>query len=150
MWFRLPYYHQGRIQDFKLGGALKIFGPSGARRENFEVFRVKNHDFTQKKTMRPPPWIRPWSRPRQSTVIMKQKHIEIIYTGTCLNLIDNHIGFKKSKIGIIYSIIYSRSILWNGLYVWVERWRISDWSDENLLLHSTMKSILRWQKYECC
>ena len=38
---------QGWIQDFKLGGALKIIAPSGARRENFGVFRVKNHDFTQ-------------------------------------------------------------------------------------------------------
>jgi hypothetical protein len=33
---------QGRIQDFKLGGARKTIAPSGG------VFRVKNHDFTQK------------------------------------------------------------------------------------------------------
>ena len=34
---------QGRIQDFKLGGgALKNIAPSGG------IFRVKNHDFTQK------------------------------------------------------------------------------------------------------
>ena len=41
---------QGRIQDFKLGGggALRKIGPSGGRRENFGVFRMKNHDFTQK------------------------------------------------------------------------------------------------------
>ena len=40
---------QGRIQDFKLrGGALKKIAPSGGRRENFGVFRVKNHDFTPK------------------------------------------------------------------------------------------------------
>ena len=31
-------WRQGRIQDFKLRGAFKIFW----------VFRVKNHDFTQK------------------------------------------------------------------------------------------------------
>ena len=31
---------QGRIQDFKLGG--------GALKKLFEVFRVKNHDFTPK------------------------------------------------------------------------------------------------------
>jgi hypothetical protein len=37
---------QGRIQDFKLWGALKKIAPSGGRRENFGVFRVKNHDFT--------------------------------------------------------------------------------------------------------
>jgi hypothetical protein len=40
---------QGRFQDFKLGGgALKKIAPSGGRRENFGVFRVKNHDFTPK------------------------------------------------------------------------------------------------------
>jgi hypothetical protein len=42
---------QGRIQDFKLGGgALKKIAPSRGRRENFGVFRVKNHDFTPKKS----------------------------------------------------------------------------------------------------
>ena len=30
------------------GGALKKIAPSGGRRENFGVFRVKNHDFTPK------------------------------------------------------------------------------------------------------
>ena len=45
---------QGRIQDFKLEGALKIMAPSGARLENFGVFRVKYHDFTQKNRVRPP------------------------------------------------------------------------------------------------
>ena len=30
------------------GGALKKIAPSGGRRENFWVFRVKNHDFTPK------------------------------------------------------------------------------------------------------
>ena len=66
--------YQGRIQDFKLGGALKKIAPSGGRREHFwgyfvwkitilrqkiiffpiaegdanifGVFRMKNHDFT--------------------------------------------------------------------------------------------------------
>jgi hypothetical protein len=42
---------QGRIQDFKLGGALKKIAPSGGRRENFGVFRVKNHDFTPKNVI---------------------------------------------------------------------------------------------------
>jgi hypothetical protein len=32
--------YQGRIQDFKLGGALKKIAPSRGRRENFGVFRV--------------------------------------------------------------------------------------------------------------
>ena len=67
--------NQGRIQDLKLGGAhLKKLrrGEGGA---NFlGVFRVKNHDFTQKNHIfsnlrgggggartgcAPPPWIRP-------------------------------------------------------------------------------------------
>ena len=42
-------FKQGRIQDFKLGGALKKKShqaKGGAK--TFEVFRVKNHDFTQK------------------------------------------------------------------------------------------------------
>ena len=41
-------YLQGRIQDFKLEGALKRIAPSGGRRENVRVLRVKNHDFTPK------------------------------------------------------------------------------------------------------
>jgi hypothetical protein len=63
---------QGRIQDFKLGGAhLKKLRRAEGGAKNFGVFRVKNHDFTQKKfiyfpilggggarRMRPP-WIRP-------------------------------------------------------------------------------------------
>jgi hypothetical protein len=39
---------QGRIQDFKLVGVLKKIAASGGRRENFGVFRAKNHDFTPK------------------------------------------------------------------------------------------------------
>jgi hypothetical protein len=42
------YTIQGRIQDFKLGGALKKIAPSGGGAKIFEVFRVKNHDFTPK------------------------------------------------------------------------------------------------------
>ena len=60
---------QGRIQDLKLGGAhlKKLRRPEwGAK--IFEVFRVKNHDFTPKiiifqfKAPPPPPWIHPWDR----------------------------------------------------------------------------------------
>jgi hypothetical protein len=41
---------QGRIQDFKLGGAhLKKLRRAEGGAKNFGVFRVKNHDFTQKK-----------------------------------------------------------------------------------------------------
>ena len=40
---------QGRIQDFKLGGAhLKKLGRAEGGAKMFGVFRVKNHDFTQK------------------------------------------------------------------------------------------------------
>ena len=40
---------QGWIQDIKLGGAhLKKLGRAEGGAKNFGVFRVKNHDFTQK------------------------------------------------------------------------------------------------------
>ena len=40
---------QGRIQDFKLGGAhLKKSRRAEGGAKNFGVFRVKNHDFTTK------------------------------------------------------------------------------------------------------
>jgi hypothetical protein len=40
---------QGRIQDFKLGGAhLKKLCRAEGDEKIFGVFRVKNHDFTQK------------------------------------------------------------------------------------------------------
>ena len=40
---------QGRIQDFKLGGAVKIISCEKSR------FYAKNHDFTQKINSPPPP-----------------------------------------------------------------------------------------------
>ena len=46
-------YHgiQGRIQDFKLGGAhLKKLRRAEGGAKIFGVFRVKNHDFTPKKS----------------------------------------------------------------------------------------------------
>ena len=48
---------QGRIRDFKLGGggALKKIAPSGGRRENFGVFRVKNHIFSNFRGRPPGP-----------------------------------------------------------------------------------------------
>jgi hypothetical protein len=62
---------QGRIQDFKLGGAhLKKLRRAEGGAKNVGVFRVKNHDFTPKnhifsnsrggaRRIRLPPWIRP-------------------------------------------------------------------------------------------
>jgi hypothetical protein len=62
---------QGRIQDFKLGGAdLKKLRRTERGAKILWVFRVKNHDFTPKnlifsnfrggaRRVRPPPWIRP-------------------------------------------------------------------------------------------
>jgi hypothetical protein len=42
--------HQGRIQDFKLGGAhLKKLRRAEGGAKIFGVIRVKNHDFTPKK-----------------------------------------------------------------------------------------------------
>ena len=69
-YYKFTYCYQGRIQDFKLGGAhLNFFwGISceksrfyakksyfsnfrgGGAREIFGVFHVKNHDFTPKKS----------------------------------------------------------------------------------------------------
>ena len=47
------YYIQGRIQDFKLGGGgahlQKLRRAEGGAKID-GVFRVKNHDFTQKKS----------------------------------------------------------------------------------------------------
>ena len=48
---KLTVIEQGRIQDFKLGGALKKKlrrAEGGAK--NIGVFRVKNHDFTPKNS----------------------------------------------------------------------------------------------------
>jgi hypothetical protein len=63
---------QGRIQDFKLGGAnFKKLRRAEGGAKIFGVFRVKNHHFTQKKIISfpilggsapcspSPPWIRP-------------------------------------------------------------------------------------------
>ena len=59
------------------GGALKKIAPSGGRRENVGVFRVKNNDYTPNffspilgggrapgapPPPPPPPWIRPWTQ----------------------------------------------------------------------------------------
>ena len=43
------YIKAGADKGFQVrGGALKNIAPSGGRRENFGVFRVKYHDFTPK------------------------------------------------------------------------------------------------------
>ena len=48
LYFRY-YTQQGRIQDFKLGGSqLKKLRRAEGGAKIFGVFRVKNHDFTQK------------------------------------------------------------------------------------------------------
>ena len=48
--FLLRHSYTGADPGFQVrgGGALKIIAPSESMRENFGVFRVKNHDFTQK------------------------------------------------------------------------------------------------------
>ena len=65
--------HQGRIQDFKLGGAhLKKLRQAEGGGKIFGVFRLKNTILRQKnhifsncrwgaRRVTPPPWIRPWS-----------------------------------------------------------------------------------------
>ena len=68
------WYMQGRIQDFKLGGAdLKKLRRAEGGAKIVGVFRVKNHDFTPKNHIFSnfrearagcaPPWIRPCFRP---------------------------------------------------------------------------------------
>ena len=71
--FRVPV--QGRIQDFKLGGAhLKKIAPSGGRREHFWGISCEKSRFYAKNSYffpilgggggapgAPPPWIRPCS-----------------------------------------------------------------------------------------
>ena len=66
---------QGRIQDFKLGGALKKIAPSEGRRENFlGISREKSRFYAKKiiffpilggarRVRPPPPWIRPCKGP---------------------------------------------------------------------------------------
>jgi hypothetical protein len=52
------YQLQGRIQDFKLGGGahLKKLRRAEGGAKFFGIFRVKNHDFTPKKSyLFPPP-----------------------------------------------------------------------------------------------
>jgi hypothetical protein len=45
------FAEQGRIQDFKLGGAhLKKLRRAEGGAKILGVFRVKNHDFTKKKS----------------------------------------------------------------------------------------------------
>ena len=67
------YIHQGRIHDFKLGGALKKIAPSGGEREHFWGISCEKSRFYAKKiiffpilggrapgaTPPPPPWIHP-------------------------------------------------------------------------------------------
>jgi hypothetical protein len=67
VFIQLHVYNTGTDPGFQVrGGVLKKIAPSGGRRENFGVFRVKNHDFTPKNHIfpilggaPPPPWIRP-------------------------------------------------------------------------------------------
>jgi hypothetical protein len=44
----LLHHIQGRIQDFKLGGALKKLRRAEGGANIFGVFRMENHDFTSK------------------------------------------------------------------------------------------------------
>jgi hypothetical protein len=54
-WKYILVYH-GRIQDFKLGGKpLKKLGRAKGGANFDGVFRVKNHDFTQKNHIYP--WV---------------------------------------------------------------------------------------------
>ena len=101
-----------RISSQGGGGALEKIAPSGGRRENVGVFRVKNHDFTPKNQNfsnirgvragcapgTPPPWIRPWIyiffaliSIRISLMVYLRKHC------ICLALLPPHFGLKFSN-----------------------------------------------------
>ena len=62
---------QGRIQDFKLGGALKKLRRAEGGANIFGVFRVKNHDITPKNHI--------FANFRQYTTIQKQKMLKKIF-----------------------------------------------------------------------
>ena len=58
------FSYRGRIQDFKLGGALKKIAPSWGRRENFWGISCEKSRFYAKNIFSnfrgcAPPWIRP-------------------------------------------------------------------------------------------
>ena len=67
VYFVLPLRYSGADPGFQVrGGGIKKIAPSEGSRENFGVFRVKNHDFTPKnhifsnfrgsaRWVRPPP-----------------------------------------------------------------------------------------------
>ena len=81
--------HQGRIQDFKLGGgALKKIAPSGGRHEHFWGISCEKSRFYAKKSYffpilggacPPPPWIRPWLLYYIIDEIFFDNFLEIIY-----------------------------------------------------------------------
>ena len=111
--------NQGRIQDFKLGGALKKNAPSGGRREIFGVFRVKNRDFMPKiiffpilgegaRRVRPPgsapankrtlvPQPQPWNR--NGTPQSRKSYVHVLL-----------ILYNRNSLGSVefnvYSLIY--------------------------------------------
>ena len=69
------------------GGILKKIAPSGGRRENFGVFRVKNHDFTPKNHI--------FSNFRYMFVVHKYTSVNIdgaIKNGQSMN--TRNIGYK--------------------------------------------------------
>jgi hypothetical protein len=72
------------------GGVLKKIAPSGGRRENFGVFRVKNHDFTPKNHI--------FSNFRYMFVVHKYTSVNIegaIKNGQSMN--TRNIGYKWSR-----------------------------------------------------
>ena len=97
---------QGRIQDFKLGGAyLKKLRRAEGGANIFGVFRVKNHDFMPKKSYffgcAPPPWIRPCNNsylPCYLTITQLQSSLVWI-TGLHILVV--------SKLNIFYGIVRS-------------------------------------------
>ena len=84
----------GAAPGFQVSEAhLKKIAPSAGRREDFWVFRVKNHDYTPKnhifsnfrgaRRVPPPlPWIRPWL---PSGTFNAPYFHNVIQTKSCIN-----------------------------------------------------------------
>ena len=111
--FELPMFDciQGRIQDFKLGGAhLKKLRWAEGGANFFGVFRVKNHDFTPKNRIfynfRPPPLV----------YILDDVHHLNLQTNflfqscckLCFNLYGRSVTFVKHEVCICIFILHNQ------------------------------------------
>ena len=99
---------QGRIQDFKLGGgALKKLRRAEGGAKIFGVFRVKNHDFTQKKKKNPILGGAPCAPPSGSTLAITTKICQLD-SCTFRGVLDTNVSvemFHETDVLLGYSDI---------------------------------------------